>query len=270
MNRRPVRTVSITSGKGGVGKTTMTVNMAHLLAKRGKKVLILDGDMSLANVDIFLKSQPNKNLSHFFQGEHDLKDILIKYTKNIHVLPGASGVVGMTQLDIYQKKMLMDAMDEFEGHYDYMLIDTASGITDEVLYLNSAAQEVIVVVQPDPASITDAYAMMKVLHQEYRVSQFSVLANQVLNEREGERIYQRINQVASKFLNVQIGFQGAVTYSLKVREASKNQKLITEIDPNCGSSLCLQKVVSKLDAEDSVKEMSGGLQFFWNQVLNVA
>lgn len=270
MRNRAIRTISITSGKGGVGKTTFTVNIANMLARMGKKVLILDGDLSLANVDVFLSKNPERNLNHFFEEEADLDSVLIKYSKNIHVLPGASGITGLTRLDAYQKKMLVDGVSEFEGRYDYMLIDTGSGIGDEVLYLSSAAQEVYVVVQPDPSSITDSYAMIKVLNQNYKINNFSIVTNQVLNDQEGMRIFSRINSVAARFLNVKMNYLGFIPFDIKMRHATSQQKLITDHAPDSLSSIGITKIATDMDRLSTIEETSGGLQFFWNQVLNVA
>lgn len=270
MESKSIRTISITSGKGGVGKTTLTVNLADSLAKLNKRVLILDGDMSLANVDIFLKKNPEKTLKHFFAGEATLSEIIIKYSKNIHILPGASGVLELTQLSAFQKKMLIDGVSQIEGRYDYLMIDTASGVADEVLYLSSAAQEIYVVVQPDPASLTDSYALIKLLNQTYKLKNFSIITNQVLNDQEGLKMYNRLNNVTSKFLNVQLDYRGFVPFDIKMRQATNKQKLISEYAPDSLSSSSLRKMARTIDKSEMLPECHGGLQFFWNQVLNIA
>lgn len=270
MNNSGIRTISISSGKGGVGKTTVTVNLAYNLSKLGQRVLILDGDMSLANVDLFLKKVPEFTLQDFFTGEAELKDILIKHSKNVHILPGASGAVELSHLNVYQKKMLVDAMSEFEGLYDYLLIDTASGVSDEVLYLSSAAQEVMVVVLPDPASITDAYALMKLLNAKYKTKAFSIVTNQVMNEKEGLALFQRINTVAAKFLNVNLNYVGFIPFDLTLRQANHKQELIGDFAPQSQSHLALKRITEKIEGLPAKKEVQGGLQFFWNQVLDIA
>lgn len=270
MTDKAIRTLSITSGKGGVGKTTLTVNMAHFLAQLGKKVLILDGDMSLANVDIFLKKNPDKTLKDFFEGEVSLIDTIVKYSRHIHILPGASGILELTKLDPFQKKMLIDSVSQLEGKYDYLLIDTASGIADEVLYLSSAAQEVYLVVQPDPASLTDSYAMIKILNQTYKLKNFSIISNQVLNDQEGLTIFNRLNSVTSKFLNVHMEYAGFVPFDTKMRQANHKQQLIADYAPESLSSFSIKKIVSNIDKSTIRTETNGGLQFFWNQVLNIA
>lgn len=270
MNSNGVRTISISSGKGGVGKTTATVNLAANLAKLGKRVLILDGDMSLANVDLFLKKIPEYTLQDFFTGTVDLQSIVIKYSKNVHILPGASGALELSSLNVYQKKMLVDAMSEFEGHYDYLLIDTASGISDEVLYLSSAAQEVMVVVLPDPASITDAYALMKLLNLKYKTKSFSIVTNQVLNEKEGLALFQRINSVAAKFLNVHLNYVGYIPFDLSLRQANHKQELVGDFAPQSPSNLAMKRIAEKIEGLPLREGVQGGMQFFWNQILDIA
>lgn len=270
MATKSIRTISITSGKGGVGKTTLTVNMAYFLASMGKKVLILDGDISLANVDIFLKKTSEGTLADFFSGQASLSDVLVKYSKNIHILPGASGIFEMTQLDSFQKRMLLDGVSQMEGDYDYLLIDTASGISDDVLYLSSAAQEVFVIVQPDPSSLTDSYALIKLMNQKYKTKSFSIITNQVLNDAEGLALFHRMNVVTSRFLNINLHYAGTVPFDLKLRQATHKQELIASYAPNSSSSLSMRQIAGNIEKSTGKEECHGGLQFFWNQVLNIA
>jgi flagellar biosynthesis protein FlhG len=270
MTERSIRTISVTSGKGGVGKTTITVNLANCLAQMSKKVLILDGDMSLANVDIFLKSTSHASMNDFLNGEATLPEIVMKHSRYIHILPGASGIFEMTHLNAFQKKMLLDGVSQLEESYDYLIIDTASGISDDVLYLGSAAQDVFVVVQPDPSSLTDSYALIKLLNQKYRKKTFTVLSNLVLNEQEGLQVYNRLNSVTSKFLNISLHFGGYIPFDLKMRQATHQQELITTMAPTSSSSLCLKQIASSIEKSAKTKEVQGGLQFFWNQVLDIA
>ncbi len=270
MKERSIRTISVTSGKGGVGKTTITVNLANCLSQLNRKVLILDGDMSLANVDIFLKSTSQASIRDFLSGEASMTDVIVKHSRNIHILPGASGIFEMTSLNPFQKKMILDGVSQLEEAYDYLIIDTASGISDDVLYLGSAAQEVFVVIQPDPSSLTDSYALIKLLNQKYRKKTFTLLSNSVLNEHEGLVLYNRMNAVTSKFLNISLHYGGYVPFDLKMRQATHQQELITTMAPTSSSSLCLKQIAGTIDKSSQYKEAQGGLQFFWNQVLDIA
>jgi flagellar biosynthesis protein FlhG len=173
-------------------------------------------------------------------------------------------------LDVFQKKMILDGVSQLEEDYDYLLIDTASGISDDVLYLSSAAQDVFVVVQPDPSSLTDSYALIKLLNQRYRTKNITVISNLVLNEQEGLHLYNRINSVASKFLNMSLHYGGYIPFDLKMRQATHQQELITTMAPTSSSSLCLKQIASTIEKSSSTREIQGGMQFFWNQVLDIA
>ncbi|MCB0377415.1 MAG: MinD/ParA family protein [Bdellovibrionales bacterium] len=263
------RTLSVTSGKGGVGKTTLTVNLAFTLAEMGKKVLILDGDIGLANIDIFLGIRPNKTLEDFFAGEERLNDIIVKVNKNIHVIPSASGLTDLKSIDVYKRKMLMDEVGMLETTYDYLIVDTASGIDENVQYLNSSVQDVLVVITPEPASMADAYALIKLLHNNHKVNRFSVVANKVLSEKEAKDIYQRINRVSDRFLNVHLSYLGYVPLDPKLRQSS-DQKLICKARPSAASSIALKRIAESIGSGAEVGEVKGNLQFFWNQLLSVA
>lgn len=268
-NQIQTRTISVTSGKGGVGKTTMTVNLAFTLAEMGKKVLILDGDIGLANIDIFLGIRPQKTLEDFFNGEECLEDIIVKAHKNIHVIPSSSGLTDLQSIDVYKRKMLMDEVSMLNNTYDYLLVDTASGIDENVQYLNSTVQDVLVVITPEPASMADAYALMKLLNQNKKVSRFSMVANKVLSEKEGKDIYTRIEKVTGRFLNINLSYLGSVPLDPKLRQVG-DPKLVCKARPSAASSIALKRVADSLVGEQEVGEINGSLQFFWNQLLNVA
>ena len=263
------RTLSVTSGKGGVGKTTLTVNLAFTLAEMGKKVLILDGDIGLANIDIFMGIRPKKTLEDFFSGDESLQEIIVKAHKNIHVIPSASGLIDLKSIDVYKRKMLMDEVGMLENTYDYLLVDTASGIDENVQYLNSSVQDVLVVVTPEPASMADAYALIKLLHLNHKVYRFSIVANKVLSEKEGKDIYARLNKVSGRFLNVHLSYLGFIPLDPKLRQVA-DQKLICKARPSAASSIALKRIAESVGGMHEVGEVRGNLQFFWNQLIKVA
>lgn len=268
-NRIQTRTLSVTSGKGGVGKTTMTVNLAKSLAEEGKKVLILDGDIGLANVDIFLGIRPQKTLEDFFQGEESLENIIVKATKNIHVIPSASGLTDLKSIDVYKRKMLMDEVSMLNNTYDFLIVDTASGIDDNVQYLNSTVQDVMVVITPEPAAMADAYALIKLLNQNKKVSRFSIVANKVLGEKEAKDIFARMDKVTGRFLNINLSYAGYMPLDPKLRQ-STDQKMVHRARPSAASAIALKRIAESIIGEQEVGEMNGSLQFFWNQLLNAA
>ncbi len=268
-NKIQTRTLSVTSGKGGVGKTTLTVNLAYTLAEMGKKVLLLDGDIGLANIDIFLGIRPQKTLEDFFNHGEPLENIIVKAHKNIHVLPSSSGMTDLRSIDVYKRKMLMDEVSMLNNTYDYLIVDTASGIDENVQYLNSSVQDVLVVITPEPASMADAYALMKVLHTNKKVSRFSMVANKVLGEKEAKDIYTRINKVTGRFLNINLSYIGYIPLDPKLRQVA-DAKLVCKARPSAASAIALKRIADSVIGEQEVGEMNGSLQFFWNQLINAA
>jgi flagellar biosynthesis protein FlhG len=264
------RTISITSGKGGVGKTTLVCNIASELGRMGKRVLILDGDLGMANVDIMFGVRSHSNIGHVLAGQAEMDEVITEVAPNVHLIPGGSGVYGLNKLETMQKQMLMDQVSRMNRNYDYMLIDTAPGIDDHVLYLNSAAQEILVTVTPDPTSLTDAYALIKVLHQRYRENHFSVITNMVRDEADGRQVFQKLSEVADRFLCVSLNYRGFVPNDLILRQSIRNQRPVVQMQSRCPSARAFQTIAENLKDSRRFSEVKGGMQFFWNQISGVA
>lgn len=264
------RTISITSGKGGVGKTTIVANMAFELGRAGNKVLILDGDLGMANVDIMFGKPARLNISHVLENRVQLEDILIEVAPNVHLIPGGSGVYGLSRLAPMQKHILLDQVSRLNRSFDYMLVDTAPGIDDNVLYLNAAAQEILVVVTPDPSSLTDAYALIKVLNQRYRENRFSIVCNMVRDEIEARHVFHKLSDVASRFLCVGLDYRGFIPNDLNLRQSIRSQELVVQAQVRCPASIAIRTLAENLKTSSTYSEMKGGLQFFWNQLSGVA
>lgn len=264
------RTISVTSGKGGVGKSTLVSNIALNLSQQGHSVLILDGDLGMANIDIMFGLRSMNSVEHVLTGEKTLREIIVEVMPNVCLIPGGSGVYGLQRVDTYQKKMLLDQVGELNERFDYMLIDTASGIDDNVLYLNSAAQETMVVVTPEPASLTDAYALIKVLHKKLHENRFTVVVNMAQDEREAKSVFRRLSDVTQKFLCVSLDYKGFVPADPNLRAATKSQQLIVQMNPHAPSSHAIRLLSEKLSGYASMQPVKGGLQFFWEQLVGVA
>ncbi|MBC85714.1 MAG: flagellar biosynthesis switch protein [Bdellovibrionaceae bacterium] len=268
--RKRTKTISITSGKGGVGKTTLISNLALYLGKMGKRVLVLDGDLGMSNVDIMFGVRSRSNIYNLIIGEREISDVVTNVADNVDLLPGGSGIYELQDLDVYQKKALIDQVDELAGEYDYMLIDTAPGIAENVLYLNAAADEIMVILTPDPSSLTDSYSLIKVLNERYRVNNFSVLCNFVKDEKEALRCFQRVSDVAMDYLNVRLQYKGFVPLDQNLRNATKSQQLILNSNPRCPSSFAIKHLGEKVSGLGQIQEASGGIQMFWHQIVGVA
>jgi len=266
----PTRTISITSGKGGVGKTSIVTNMAVLLSRQGKSVLILDGDLGMANVDIFFNVKPRKTLADFFAGLAEIGEVLLQVDQRIWIIPGGSGIRDLQKLNESQRQLLLHSLSRMPQRFDYLLIDTAPGIDNNVMYFNTSAQEICVVVTPDPASIADSYALIKVLHTYYHEKRFAILTNQVRDEAEGLAVYQRLSDVAQKFLYVSLDYWGSIPMDVMLRRSNKNQTILARTGQDAVATQALKKVADKLLYTPPSAQIKGGLQFFWEQLMGAA
>ncbi len=264
------RTISITSGKGGVGKSTIVVNLAKILHKRGYRVLILDGDLGMANVDIMLNVRAKKNIYDLISGESQLQEILVEVDDGLTLIPGGSGLYDLQNLSVFERQFLLDQVSGLGKKYDYMLIDTSPGIDNNVLYLNAAAQEICVVINPDPSSFADSYALIKVLNQRCRENRFSIVCNQVRDEQEGVKLFRKLDEVVQKFLYVSLDYKGSIPSDLNLRQATKNQQLVSQVYSQSPSAQALVKLAQKFESYQALDECKGNLQFFWEQLVGVA
>ena len=264
---KQTKTIAVTSGKGGVGKSSLVANMAVCMGQRGLRVLLLDGDFGMANLEIMFGMTPSNCLLDVAKGPGELYNNLVNVADNIQLIPGGSGVYSLHKMNFFLRRNFMDQINELDGLFDIMLIDTPSGLDDNVLYLTSAAQRIVVVVTPEPSSLTDAYALMKVLHTERKEKRFSILCNEVRGEEEAKQLYSFLLNVSSKFLCVNLNYLGYVPCDKNLRMATKSQQLISRIGPSSPSSLKLEQISRELNRFDMIGEEKGGLQFFWQQMV---
>lgn len=264
------RTISITSGKGGVGKTTLTANLALRLSQTGNKVLIFDGDLGMANVDILYGVKAEGNIHDVLMGEKSIHEVLVEVAKDVYLIPGGSGVLEFNNLNGFQRRAMIEAVGTLPQDFDYMLIDTAPGIADNVLYLNAAAQTISVVITPDPASLADSYALIKVLHQKYKENKFAIICNNVRDESEGVGLYQRFNDVVNKFLYIGLDYWGSVPMDPVLRKATQMNRLIMRHDMTAESAKAIKNIGLQIENSNQKIITKGGLQMFWEQVVGVA
>ena len=264
------KTMSITSGKGGVGKSTLTANLGLQLGASGKKTLLLDGDLGMGNLDIMFGVRPSQALLNVVKGERMLDEILVEVAENVFLIPGGNGIYELHRCNGIQRNILFDQVNQLERFFEYMLIDTAPGIADNVLYLNAAAQDIVVVLTPDPASLADSYSLIKVLNQRHKENRFLVVCNMVRDEQEALRQFKALSDVASRFLCVSLEYKGHIPMDPNLRKATKSQQLILLSNPRCPSSFAIKNLSDKLNNSRQLGEIKGGLQFFWEQLVGVA
>lgn len=267
--RENTRVIAITSGKGGVGKTYISANLAYVLSKMKKRTLIFDADMGLANIDVILGLSPKYNMHHVLLGEKSLGEVIVPGPGGVKVLPAASGIQEMSELSRGQKIALMDELNELNEGFDFMFIDTAAGITSNVLYFNMAAKEIIVVVTPEPTSLTDAYALIKILYNGHHEKRIMLIVNMVKNFQEGREVYRKLSKATERFLDLSIEYLGHITHDEKVTEAVKQQKMFTEIYPYAQASKCLSSIAKKICLEQPKEYNLGSMKFFSRAIIGV-
>jgi flagellar biosynthesis protein FlhG len=258
----------VTSGKGGVGKTNVVANLAYAFTQMGKKVLVLDADLGLANLDILLGLTPRFTIEHFFNQKKVFSDILIEGPGGMSIMPASSGVLDLVDLSESQKLSLLSEMDLISENIDIFLIDTGAGISSNVMYFNIAAQESIVIATPEPTSITDAYALIKILSTKFHKKHFMILANLVRNGEEGRDVYQKISRVADRFLeSLSIDYLGCIPMDEKLPLAVKYQRPVLELYPKAVSSRSFVSLAQTLSEKPFRNRDQGTVQFFWKKLL---
>lgn len=264
----PLRLIAVASGKGGVGKTVVSSNLACSLGEMGKKVLILDADLGLANVDIVLGLAPQWHIGHVLAGTKSLDEALIQVesSPNVWVLPAASGISELAEMSDNEKLAFLSIMDGIEQRFDFMIIDNAAGIGSNVVYFTSAGQDVLIVLTPEPTAITDAYAAIKVLSSQAAIHNFDLIVNMAPSREDGEDVFGRISAVTARFLDVNLRLLGIVQRDESVSRAIIAQRALVEMLPQSPGSRCIRGIAEKLVAREPSLD-SGRATFAFAQTL---
>jgi flagellar biosynthesis protein FlhG len=264
---RVPRVFSVTSGKGGVGKTAVVTNVALALARMGKKVLIMDADLGLANIDVSFGLTPRYTLADFFASSRDLSEILIDGPGGLRILPAGSGEQALTSLDGPQRMRFVQALQALDEEFDVILIDTEAGISRNVTYFNSAAQDIVIVTTGDPTAITDAYALMKLLSAEYGEKNFYLVVNHVDSRDEGLEVYQKLTMISNRFLDIAVDYLGCIPEDRKMVECLRRQRAIIDEYPEEETSRIFAELAEDLLLTPERLGAKGTLQFFWAKSL---
>jgi flagellar biosynthesis protein FlhG len=263
------RVFSITSGKGGVGKTNIVANLALAFTRLGKKVLIFDADLGLANIDIVFGIHPKYNIGHVVSGEKELHDVIAETPSGIGIIPAMSGEENMSELTESQKLILLSEFETIENIYDVVLVDTAAGISGNVIYFNLAAEECIVVVTGEPTSITDAYGIIKVLYG-HGAKRFKLLINMVSGEDEAKSVYFTLCQATARFLKgVVTEYMGFVPADKHLRDSVIAQTPLLEKYPGSPAAKAISSLAGKLLSTSRRTDLDGNIKFFMQRLLNV-
>jgi len=262
------KVIAITSGKGGVGKTNVVGNLAIACQRMGKRVLIFDADLGLANIDIILGLNPKHNIEEVIKGEKDLSQIIIKGPEGVAVLPASSGVQELAHLTEGQKINLLNEFDILNKMFDILLIDTGAGISSNVIYFNLAAEERIIVVTPEPTSITDAYALIKVMFCQHGTKNFLLLFNMVRDEREAQSVYQNLSRVIARFMGgISIDYAGFIPWDKLLPEAVSRREPVVCCHPEGASSTSFKELAKNLLRQTDRRPIDGNIKFFWKRLI---
>ncbi|NIO03592.1 MAG: AAA family ATPase [Proteobacteria bacterium] len=263
----PVQVIAVTSGKGGVGKTNVVANLAYSLRLLKQRVLILDADMGLANLDVLLGLIPKYTIQHILLGERTLEQIMIDGPEGMKILPASLGIQELTELTAQQRMALLSQLELLNECTDVLLIDTASGISSNVMFFNTMANEIIISVSPEPTSITAAYAMIKVLAARYAGKCFHLLVNFVRGEEEGLEVYRQLSMLTEGSLNLSIHYLGSIPTDAHVQKAVKQQRVVTELYPSCPASRSFLSLAKKIIHLPVPSMPRGNLNLFWRSLL---
>ncbi len=264
----PVRVTAITGGKGGVGKSTVSINLAVALAARGRDVMLLDADLGLANVDVLLGLQPIYNLSHVLRGTCTLDEIILDGPGGVRIVPASSGTAAMAGLSTQEHGGLIQAFGTLTHPVSDLIIDTAAGISDSVLRFSQAAHKVLVVVCDEPASITDAYALIKVLSRDIGLDRFQIMANMTRSAAEGTALFEKISRVAERFLDVTLEYVGQVPTDPAVRRAIQQQAPVVDLYPDSRAARALGDLARRVDHWPRPDQSRGCIEFFVERLVD--
>jgi len=265
----PLRVISVTSGKGGVGKSNVVVNLGLALAQRGLNVLLIDADLGLGNLDILLGLTPQLTLHDALVSQLKLADVIVDGPGGLKILPASSGIAEMTMLDEYQKLFLLNEMDHYTEDVDVVLIDTGAGISPNVLFFTMGAQERILVVNNQPPAIADAYALIKILVSQHGATRFKLLVNGLAQPQEAQLVYRTLLRVAERFLGreITLDYLGYVPYDHALPKAVMRQQPVLALYPQSPASRSFITIAQNLWETKPQPALDGNIKFFWRRLL---
>lgn len=268
----PYRTIAFTSGKGGVGKSNIVLNTALTLARRGRRVVLLDGDLGLASINVLLGISPRYDLRHVVAGERTLEDVLLRGPDGLLIVPAGSGLAELANLGPEERERLLEAFHALGDQVDFLLVDTGAGLTDTVLNLIVASDEAVVVTRPEPTSLADAYALMKVVIQHDASYPFHLLVNMVRDADQAQQVFDSLSQILLRFLGYRPGYAGHVVTDSVVGQAVVRQVPFTSLSPRSRATGCIERLADALTgtregvAVPAVAGESAAPCTFWEKV----
>ena len=249
-NTKTARVITVTSGKGGVGKSNVSVNLAVQLKKAGKNVIIFDADFGLANVEVMFGAIPQYNLSDLIYSGKSIKEIITPGPIGIGFISGGSGIIGLNNLHKEQIVYLVNAINELNDMADFIIIDTGAGISDQVMEFVLASPEILLVTTPEPSSLTDSYSLLKTLYKNPNFtaskSRVHVIANRVTSYEDGKGVFDKLNSVVAQFLQGNLNYLGMIPQDLAIDRAVRQQKTVTLNEPNSNAAKAFKVLANNL------------------------
>ncbi len=256
------QTIAVASGKGGVGKSNVAVNVALELAALGHRVTLLDADMALANADVLLGLTPQYHLGHVLTGQRTLQEVQIQVTDGLRLIPGGSGIAELASPSLDQQARLFTELRALETDSDFMIIDTAAGIAGNVIGILKAVAEVIIVTTPDPTALVDAYATIKLMHQSATDTPIHIVVNDVIELGDADRIFKQLRTTTSRFLNREINYLGTIPHDSELIEAVREQRPVVQYAPDTPASRALRLIARHLEINRTGRDKSKKASFW--------
>lgn len=267
MQSDSAKVIAFTSGKGGVGKTLLTSEVAVNLASRGKKILIIDGDAGLANVDIFFSVKARGHLYQVVSGDKSIFEILTPIAPRIDLLSSGNGIRSLNNLNSLERRGLVASLIDLQYSYDFVLVDTSSGLSEFTFQLASLSDLIVNILTPDPASFTDSYALIKLMNQDFKLDRFHIVTNMVQSEMNGAMLFKKFAEVSGRFLILSLDHLGSITSDLEVTRLTQNQKLAIRHAPSSAHALQVINVTQNILLQS---KGIGNMSHFWTEIRGVA
>lgn len=264
-----VQTIAVTGGKGGVGKTNIAVNLALELSKMGRRVILLDADLGLANVDILLGVRATHTIDDLLHDRCTINELLLDGPYGLKVIPASSGIQELVQLSALQHSGIIHAFSDLQDQIDYLIIDTAAGISDTVMSFVRAASEILMVVCNEPTSITDAYAMLKLMNSRFQLDRFHIVANMIKSPQDGHELFQKLLNVTDRFMDIALSFDAMVPVDANVRKSVRRQKALCDVYPESAASLAIRRLAHNIDRWPVPMNLRGHAEFFVDKLVQM-
>lgn len=261
------RVFTVTGGKGGVGKTLTTANLGLCFIREGMRTLLIDGDFGLANLDVLLNTRADSTLEDVLVGERELKDVIVSGPEGLRLIPASSGMPRVNELGQMQKLVLLDQIESIQDDFDVVLIDTPAGVSKNVQYWAASAAEILLIATPEPTSLADAYATMKVLSQTSHESSFKLIVNMAKSDEEALRVFERLSSVANEYLQVRLEYLGAIPNCDSVRNSVRERAPYVQRYPFSPASRGIRGIARDLLFNNNTPQPKGTMQFFWKRLV---